>query len=94
MRVEKCPVVGWQDWCQHEDGDGYWPAASARIDYPADMAMSLAENVAPRLSLPEGHWEWASETAFVHIGPAVGIEGTLILRSIAISREVRPSIPG
>lgn len=90
MDVQKCPVTGPYGYCQHEDGDGFWPASAVNIDYPTDSVsvMSLAENVAPNLVPPDGEWAWASDTIYVHVGPVTSIEGSVVLRNVVISRAV------
>lgn len=77
--------MGPSGWCQHDDGDGYWPAATAQTRCLEENAVVIGEHAAPLLRLPEG-WEWASETAFVHVGPMTGLDGS---HEVVVSREVR-----
>jgi hypothetical protein len=76
----------------HEDGDGYWPAANLvadwQADWPPELAMRAAENVAPHLRLPGG-WEWDSDTAFVHIGPPATLRDGVAMCEMVVSRAVR-----
>jgi len=90
MNVEKCSVVGPRGFCQHDDGDGYWPAASVQTACTEENAILVAEQVAPLLPLPDG-WHWASDTAYVHVGPLTGLDGS---REVVISRTVRQAVLG
>lgn len=89
MTVERCPALGPHGLCQHDDGDGYWPAAMLQTTCTEEMAMPLAEQFAPKLRLPSEGWEWASDTVYVHVGPQVGWRDSGVVHDVIVSREVR-----
>jgi hypothetical protein len=84
-----CPVVGPHGWCEHYDGDGYWPAAAANVDVPREGVLKRAEHAGPHLVEPDG-WVWASDTVYVHVGPEVSLPGCpgAGLHNVVISRAV------